>query len=594
LLQFFTTIVRIVALHTNSTSVSFWAKIFPFLLWLPTLKRDTVRGDLLAGITGAIIVLPQGVAYALIAGLPPEYGLYAAIVPALIAALFGSSWHLISGPTVAMSIVVFTTISPLAEPGSAEFITLALTLTFFAGVIQFALGLARMGTLVNFVSHSVVIGFTAGAAVIIATSQLKNVFGVHVPSGESFLHTLLDLSKELIHTNIYVLMIAVITLATALLFKKILPRWPGMLFAMIVGSVLAWLLGAEQHGIALVGSLPAQLPPLSMPEFSISSLRELAPGALAIALLGLVEAVSIARAVATRSRQMVDGNQEFIGQGLSNIVGSFFSCYAASGSFTRTGVNYEAGAKTPLAAVFAALALGVIILLIAPLTAYVPIPSMAGILLLVSYNLIDFHHIKSILKASKSETAILTVTFLSTLFLELEFAIYVGVMLSLVIYLNRTSKPRLVTLAPDPEDVSRRLINIHKKSLPECPQCKIVRLDGSVFFGAASYITKKLQEIKEPHLLIVSTGINFIDVAGAETLAQEAERRREQGGGLYFTSVKATGCEILKRGGYLQQIGENHIFETKTEAIQGVFNRLDKKRCQVCTARIFGECRSIK
>jgi SulP family sulfate permease len=563
------------------------------LTWLPLLKRDTVRGDLLAGITGAIIVLPQGVAYAIIAGLPPEYGLYAAIVPALVAALFGSSWHLISGPTVAMSIVVFTTISPLAEPGSAQFITLALTLTFFAGVIQFALGLARMGTLVNFVSHSVVIGFTAGAAVIIAVSQLKNVFGVHVPAGESFLHTLTDLAKELHNTNFYVLSIALATLATAILFKKFLPRWPGMLFAMIVGSLLALLFGAQEHGIALVGSLPAQLPPLSMPEFSMNSLRALAPGALAIALLGLVEAVSIARAVATRSRQMIDGNQEFIGQGLSNMIGPFFSCYAASGSFTRTGVNYEAGAKTPLAAVFAALALGLIILLIAPLTAYVPIPSMAGILLLVSYNLIDFHHIKGILKASKSETAILAVTFLSTLFLELEFAIYVGVMLSLVVYLNRTSKPRLVALAPDPEDVSRRLINIYKKPLAECPQCKIVRIDGSLFFGAASYITKKLQEIKEPHLLIVSTGINFIDVAGAETLAQEAERRREQGGGLYFTSVKATGCEILKRGGYLQHIGEDRIFETKTEAIQGVFNRLDKERCKVCRARIFEECRSI-
>jgi sulfate permease, SulP family len=577
----------------SSFDSSWWLKIFPFLLWLPKLDRRVVRSDLLAGMTGAVIVLPQGVAYALIAGLPPQYGLYAAIVPALVAALFGSSWHLISGPTVAMSIVVFTTISPLAEPGSAEFISLVLTLTFLAGLIQFALGLARMGTLVNFVSHSVVIGFTAGAAVIIATSQLKNVLGVVVPSGESFLHTLMDLAKELPHTNPYVLLIAFVTLATALLFKKILPRWPGMLFALIIGSFLAWFLGAKEHGISLVGSIPAQLPPLSLPDFSMSSVRALAPGALAIALLGLVEAVSIARAVATRSRQMIDGNQEFIGQGLSNMVGPFFSCYAASGSFTRTGVNYEAGAKTPLAAVFAAISLGLIILLIAPLTAYVPLPSMAGILLLVSYNLIDFHHIKNIITASKAETVILSMTFLSTLFLELEFAIYVGVMLSLVIYLNRTSKPRLVTLAPDPEDVNRRLINVHKKDLAHCPQCKILRLDGSLFFGAASYVTKKLHEVKEPHLLIVSTGINFIDVAGAEVLSQEAQRRREQGGGLYFTSVKASGCEILRRGGYLDIIGEDHIFDTKSEAIQGVFNRLDKAQCHRCSARIFGECQSI-
>ena len=314
-----------------NTQPNRWHLLFPFLSWIGSLNLQIVRTDLLAGITGAIIVLPQGVAYALIAGLPPEYGLYAAITPAIIAALFGSSWHLISGPTVAMSIVVFSTITPLAEPGSEHFIKLALTLTFLAGVIQFVLGLARMGTLVNFVSHSVVVGFTAGAGVIIAVSQLKNVFGVPIPPGESFLHTLVDLAKELPQTNFYVLSIALSTLLVSFLFKRYLPRWPGMLFAMVGGSLLALVLGAEEHHVKLVGSLPPSLPPLSWPEFSLNSIRTLAPGALAIALLGLVEAVSIARAVATRSRQLIDGNQEFIGQGLSNIIGPFFSSYAASG-----------------------------------------------------------------------------------------------------------------------------------------------------------------------------------------------------------------------------------------------------------------------
>jgi len=579
--------------QTNTHS-NFWPLLFPFLTWIGSLNAKTVRADLLAGITGAIIVLPQGVAYALIAGLPPEYGLYAAITPAIIAALFGSSWHLISGPTVAMSIVIFSTISPLAETGSEHFIKLTLTLTFLAGIIQFALGLARMGTLVNFVSHSVVVGFTAGAAIIIAVSQLKNVFGVTIPAGESFLHTLVALAKELPQTNFYVLSIALGTFLVSFLFKRYLPRWPGMLFAMIGGSLLALFFGAEEHHVKLVGSLPASLPPLSLPEFSMNSLRTLAPGALALALLGLVEAVSIARAVATRSRQLIDGNQEFIGQGLSNLIGAFFSSYAASGSFTRTGVNYEAGAKTPLAAVFAAISLALVLLLIAPLTAYVPIPSMAGILLLVAYNLIDFHHIKKILQASKSETGVLLITFLATLFLELEFAIYVGVILSLMIYLNRTSKPRLVSLAPDPDDANHRLINIEKKPLSECPQCKIMRVDGSLFFGAVNYTAKKFQEIKEPHLLIIGSAINFIDVAGAETLVHEAERRLELQGGLYFTGLKASVNKILQRGGYIHHLNSDWLFETKSEAIQGVFNRLDKNRCRTCTARIFHECQSIK
>jgi sulfate permease, SulP family len=568
--------------------------IFPFLTWLPLLNRATLQADLMAGITGAIIVLPQGVAYAMIAGLPPEYGLYAAMIPAIIAGLFGSSWHLISGPTVAMSIVIFTALSPIAEVGSPEFIQLALTLTFLAGVFQFALGLARLGALVNFVSHSVVIGFTAGAAVLIGTSQLKNALGVSIHA-ESFIETWHQLINALPQTNLYALSVAIITLIVSILFKRFYPKLPGMLFAMIIGGLTAIILGSETHHIKLVGALPSQLPPLSFPELSLENIKLLASSALAIAMLGLVEAVSIARSVSTRSRQIIDGNQEFIGQGLSNIIGAFFSGYAASGSFTRTGVNYEAGAKTPMAAVFAGIVLALIVLLIAPLTAYVPIPSMAGILLVVSFNLIDFHHIKTIIKSSNSETSVLIVTFLSTLFLELEFAIYVGVMLSLVIYLNRTSKPRIVTLAPDIDDVNRRLSNIaNKPSLQQCPQCKIIRIDGSLFFGAASYTAKKLQDIEEPYVLIESSGINFVDVAGAEMLAQEAERRKEKGGGLYFARLKSPNFNILERGGYLKTLSEKNFFETKTEAIQWAFIHLNKEICQTCTARIFNECASVK
>lgn len=568
-----------------------WRAYFPFLIWMKILNKQIITADLIAGLTGAIIVLPQGVAYAMIAGLPPEYGLYAAIIPTIIAALFGSSWHLISGPTVAMSIVIYTALSPLATPGSEEFVKLALTLTLLAGLFQFVLGLARMGTLVNFVSHSVVVGFTAGAAVLIAVSQLKNVLGLDVSSGSSFVHTLIELAQQLPQTNFYVFAVAISTLIVSVLFKKYAPRLPGMLFAMIVGSLIALALDAQTHHIKLVGSLPSQLPPLSLPDFSPTVLHHLATPALAIALLGLVEAVSIARSVGTRSHQMIDGNQEFIGQGLSNIVGAFFSGYASSGSFTRTGVNYESGAKTPLAAIFAALFLTLIILLVAPLTAYVPIPSMAGVLLVVAYNLIDFHHIKSIFKVSRSETSVLLVTFLSTLFLELEFAIYIGVLLSLMVYLSRTSKPHVVAMSPDSSSSRRSFTNLARNSnLKECPQLKIIRIDGSLFFGAISHLTKVLQSIKEPRLLIVSSGINFTDVAGAEMLAHEAVRRRELGGAMYLTKVKMRTQDIFERGGYLKEIREENLFHTKGEAIQGIVPQLDKNICATCTARIFSEC----
>jgi SulP family sulfate permease len=574
-----------------------WAQVFPFLRWWPAVTPQTVRQDLLAGLTNAVVVLPQGVAFAMIAGLPPEYGLYTAIVTPIIAALFGSSRHLISGPTTAISIVVFSTVSPFAEPGTAAFLGYVLTLTFIAGVFQLALGIARLGALVNFVSHSVVVGFTAGAAILIATSQMKHFLGVGVPLGESFLNTWIDLARKAAEINPYVVAVAGVTLIAAVLFKVLRPRWPGMLLAMIAGSVVSLLLGGESHGVRLVGSLPAHLPPLSSPDFSLATIRQLGPGALAVAMLGLIEAVSIARAIATRSHQRIDGNQEFIGQGLSNIIGSFFSAYAGSGSFTRSGINYQAGARTPLAAIFAALGLALILLLIAPLTAYLPIPAMAGLILLVAYNLIDFHHIRGILRTSRADAAVLVTTFLSTLFIELEFAIYLGVILSLVLYLNRTAHPRVVTRVPDPDQPKRRFVT--SDTLPGCPQLRIVRIDGSLFFGAVNHVQEALHKMNEAapdqrHVLLICHGVNFVDVAGAEMLVQEARRLRAEGGDLYLCGLKKGVREPLARGGHLDAIGLDHVFDSKAGAIAAVFQRLDRARCEVCDHRIFRECASIE
>ncbi len=570
-------------------------KIFPVAGWWKRVDRRTLKSDLMAGLTGAIIVLPQGVAFAMIAGLPPEYGLYTAIVPAIVAALFGSSSHLVSGPTTAISIVLFTTVSPLTQPGSHSYIEMVLAITFLAGLFQFSLGIARLGALVNFVSHSVVVGFTAGAALLIGTSQLSNFLGVPGSKRHAFIHVWEDLFSHLSQVNVIVIAIATTTLVVSLLCKRFLPRLPGMLIAMVTGSFLSLLLHGKDHGVRLVGSLPAHLPPLSLPDLSTANIRSLAPAALAVAMLGLAEAVSIARAVATRSHQRIDANQEFIGQGLANMVGSFFSSYASSGSFTRTGVNYDAGARTPLAAVFAALALTLILLLIAPLTAYLPIPAMAGVLLLVAGNLIDFHHISTIVRTSRREAGVMAVTFLATLLVELEFAIYVGVMLSLLLYLNRTSHPGFVTLVADHSDDHQRFINIERKDLPECPQLKILRVDGSLFFGAVNHFAEELRTVaraspEQAHLLIVGGGINFIDVAGAETLANEARRLHLEGRKLYLCSLKGEVVETLHRGGYNEQIGEENILGTKKAAIRALVPRLDPERCRVCTLRVFNEC----
>ncbi|RTZ60702.1 MAG: sodium-independent anion transporter [Gammaproteobacteria bacterium] len=573
-----------------------WRKFFPFLSWIRLVNKNTLKADLIAGFTGAVIVLPQGVAFATIAGLPPEYGLYTAMVTPIVAALFGSSRHLISGPTTAISIVVFSALSQHAEPGSAEYIRLALTMTFLAGVYQLSFGLARLGTLVNFVSHTVVIGFTAGAAILIATSQASKALGLHVDRGESFLHTWMEMFSQINSINYYVVAVALFTLVVTLLVKKFFPKLPNLLIGLVAGSVLAAYFGAEAHGITLVPKIPARLPPLSSPDFSIETIRMLAPQAFAVALLGLIEAVSISRAVASKSNQRIDANQEFIGQGLSNIVGSFFSSYAGSGSFTRSGVNYAAGAQTPLSAIFAAMFLMLIVLLISPLTGYLPVAAMAGVILIVAANLIDFHAIWHIIRSSKSELGILAVTFFATLFLELEFAIYLGVLLSLVIFLARTSTPEIVTLAPDIDDFKgkRVLTDIRSKPLKQCPEMKIIRVDMSIYFGSLNHIQNRLAQIVEiervKHILIIGSGINFIDLSGEEMLLTEAKRLRKLGGGLYFAELKPNVYDFLSRSGFIAEIGNQQFFDHKGDAIHAIYERIDKEACKGCAARVFVEC----
>ncbi|ALE01359.1 sulfate permease [Candidatus Pseudothioglobus singularis] len=572
------------------------AKIFPFIVWFRLTTLETIKADFFAGLTGAIIVLPQSVAFATIAGMPPEYGLYTAMVVPIIAALFGSSFHLVSGPTTAISIVVFAAVSKYAEPGTEEFVSLALTLTFLAGVYQLVFGLAKFGLLINFVSHNVVIGFTAGAALLIASSQIPYIVGIDIARGEDFIHTWFDIYWGVGEFNIYLLIVGLGTLMSAILVKILRPKYPNLLIGMLVGGVLAFYLSGLTDTIKTVGAMPAYFPPLSTPDFSLNSLKELAPEAFAIALLGLIEASSIGRSIATKSNQRIDANQEFVGQGASNIVGSFLSSYASSGSFTRSGVNFEAGARTPLSAILAALFLMVIVLLVAPLIAYLPLAAMAGIILLVAYNLVDFKNIRKTFKYSKSESVIFTATFLATLLFELEFAIYLGVLLSLMLFIAKTSTPDVHTLAfaTPPGEGDRRLQSIRKAPLVQCPQLKIIRIDMSIYFGSINHIQKQLSRIVDNqriyHILIVASGVNFIDLAGIEALLNENKRLKAQNGSLYFVAVKSTAFEFMEKVNFVNEIGRENFFDTKSEAIKVLYDRLDKSKCEKCQALVFNEC----
>jgi sulfate permease, SulP family len=573
----------------------------PFLQWWPRLNRDTLRADLIAGMIGAIVVIPQGVAFATIAGMPPEYGLYLAMVPAVIAALWGSSWHAVSGPTTAVSIFVFATLAPLATPGSAEYIGLALTLSLMSGLLMVLLGLARLGVIVNFISHTVVIGFTAGAAFLIAASQLANFLGMRLPRGQSFFETLYATGSNLADANVFAVTVALVTVAGGMLARRYLRTAPYMIVALIAGSVagalLNVLLGGERTGLQMITAPTSALPPLSTPDFSLDTLRQLAGVAIAITVLSLTEAISIARALALRSGQRIDGNQEFIGQGLANIAASFFSGYPSSASFNRSGLNYDAGARTPLAAVLSAVFLVIILAGVAPLIGHIPMATLAGILFLVAWGLIDFAAIAAIRRVSRSETWVLAITFAATLTLNLEIAILVGVLVSLIVYLRRSSQPIMRSLVPNVHHPERKMAEVDA-TRRECPQLKILRIEGSIYFGAVPHVSAHLEFLRkehpeQKHLVVMSKSINFVDVAGVGLLANEAKERAHVDGQLYFYSLRQPVYDMLDHAGHLDSIGRENLFASKDEAISKIFKRLDHSICARCTARIFLECKTI-
>jgi SulP family sulfate permease len=501
--------------------------LFPFLTWLPRQTRASVGRDLIVGLSGAILALPQSIAYALIAGLPPEYGLYAAIMPVLIACLWGSSWHLICGPTAAISIVLYASVSPLAVPASQDYITLILLLTFLAGIFQWLLGLLRFGALVNFVSHSVVLGFTLGAAVVIAIGQLPNLLGLDLPAKATALASLMDVLQHLRAVDKASLLLGVATLAVGFGLKQLLPRWPTLLITLVLASLLVWARPSMFGHVHLVSAFVGRLPPFSALPLDLDLILRLLPSAVAVGMLGLVTSLSIARSIAARSQQLLDANQEVRAQGLSNIVGAFFSGSLSAGSFTRSGLSYEAGACSPLAGVFSALWVALFAMFAAGLIAHIPIPAMAGSILLIAWGLVDHRGIRALWRVSRAEFVVMALTCLATLLLELQTAIYAGVLASLFFYLKRTSQPRVQHWRDGEDDV--------------------LRVGGSIFFGASHYLQVRLQRLHGARVVIEAQQINFIDYSGVEMLHQEARRLLRQDRSLTLRQARPQVVEELRK-----------------------------------------------
>lgn len=569
--------------------------LLPFRHWIGLVNAQTLRDDAAAAFTNAAVVLPQAIAFAAIAGLPPQYGLYAAMITPLIAALFGSSWHLISGPTTAISVVIFATVSNLHEPGSAAYIQAVLSITLLAGIFQLLMGVVHLGQLVSLVSHSVMVGFTAGAALLIALSQISGFLGQNLPRPEHIDAFLIGIWNALPNIDPYVFSIAFGTLVIAIIIKKYLPKWPNYLLALVFGSGLAYILNAEAHGVQFVQSVDTGIPQFAVPEFSLDAVRDLSSGAFALALIGLLEAVSIAKAIALKSKQSIDSNQEIIGQGLSNIGGSFFSAYLGSGSFTRSALNYESGAQTPMAAIFAAFFLFLILIAISPFIEMIPIPAMSGLIMLVAWKLIDFKEIKHILTSSKTETVILMITFVSVIIINLEFAIYAGVIVSLSVFVRHSMRPGMPINVPNEKVSGRPFMSPILWKLPECPQAVFARLQGSLYFGAVEYVEKEFRRLEterpdQKHFGLMLDGAVGVDLAGADLLIEEAKRREARGGRLYIGVRYPPIRRKLAQFHVPREIGREHIFRRKTEMIPKLVDNLDKSICATCTTRVFREC----
>jgi len=576
-------------------------RFLPFLSWARHLDRGTLRADAIAGLIGAVVVLPQGVAYATLAGLPPEYGLYCAMVPVIVAALFGSSLHAMSGPTNAVSLMVLSALTPLAVPGSAHYVSMALTLALLSGGMMLAIGVLRIGTLVNFISNGVIIGFTAAIGLIIIASQIAPLCGIHYVSSHAFVEMVHISIAHLNDAQPWALTVGVVTIVSGVLAKRFVPRLAPMLVATIAGTAVATainaVIGAKASGIQTIGALPSALPPLSLPHLSRAGLRDLVAPALAVTILSVTQAIAIVRAIAIRSGQRIDTNQELIGQGLSNMAGAFFSGYPSCASVNRCGINYESGARTPLSAVLSAVFLVLLLFALAPVAALLPLPAIAGLLVLAGWGLIDFGQMRTYLRTSRQEAGVLALTLLATLVIPPDHAILVGVMGSLVVYLYRTSRPAMTSLAPDPRHSERKLAAT-RDGLPECPQLKILSVEGSIYFGAVNHVETHFDTLREltrdqRHLLIVARNINFVDVAGAETLVREARKRGAGGGRLYVQGLRQPVEHVLRRGNFLAEIGEENVFRSKRKALATIFDRLDRNVCARCHARIFAECASL-
>jgi SulP family sulfate permease len=556
------------------------------LAWLFRYRRAYLAGDLMAGIIVTIMLVPQSMAYAMLAGLPPEIGLYASVVPLGLYGVLGTSRTLAVGPVAIASLLVATGVSPLAEPGSAQYVQLALVLALLAGLIQVAMGLVRLGFLVNFMSHPVLAGFTSAAAILIGFSQVKHLVGIELPRTGQFHELLLYLVRHLGEAHGVTLGLGLGSVAMLVYFRHglggLLRRWnmpeglivpltrSGPLVVVVLGTLAVSWLGLQ---VGTVGDVPAGLPSLTWPAINAGMWRALLPIALTISFVGYMESMAVAKRLASKRREKVDANRELVALGAANLGAAFTGGYPVTGGFSRSAVNFAAGARTPLASIVTAGLIGIVLLSMTPLFYFLPKAVLAAIIVVAVAGLVEVETFKRVWHYSRSDAASMGVTFLAVLALGVEVGILVGIVASVMLLLWRMSQPHVAVLGRVGEGETFR--NVERHIVQTCAHVVAVRVDESFCFANAQFLEETLLEIvaERPdltHLVLEGAGVNFVDASALEALEALERELAESGVQLHLAAFKGPVMDRLRGTGLVGRIGGERVFFSAHEAFEAL------------------------
>jgi SulP family sulfate permease len=547
---------------------------FPFLDWVKNYKKEDFSGDLTAGLTVGIMLVPQGMAYAMLAGLSPIYGLYASTIPLIIYALFGTSRQLAVGPVAMVALLISSGVGQLAQTGSETFIAYAILLAFMVGVIQFAMGAFKLGFLVNFLSHPVIAGFTSAAAIIIGVSQFKHLFGLSISRG-SVWHTLSEVGRQASDINMPTLLLGIGAIALLIGLKKVSKKIPGALVVVVAGMLIVYFGGLPEMGVKIVKDIPAGLPPFGIPALDLGAIQTLLPMAMTISFVGFMESIAVAKAIQAKHKNYeVVPNQELVGLGLANIAGSFFSAFPVTGGFSRTAVNDQAGAKSGLASIISAVLIIITLLFLTSYFYYLPNAILAAIIIVAVVGLIDIKEAKHLLKHDKKDFTIFMVTAAATLGLGIEEGILIGVVLSLGLLIYQVSYPHIAELGKVPESFVYRNVD-RFDDLEIYKDILIIRFDAQLYFANTqaleNFIKKRLASRPDiRHVIIEASAIAHLDSSAVHALHDLIHDLKLDDIDLYFTSVKGPLRDTFKRNGLLVNSNTEHFYLTTQDAVEAI------------------------